>query len=61
MNKYIFLNKKLLMIATAIMGVKFHGCGINLNNVSSKINPIGNISFFDIKKVLLILNTYHIF
>jgi hypothetical protein len=49
------------MIATAIMGVKFHGCGINLNNDRNKINPIGNISFFDIKKILFMLNIYHIF
>ena len=43
---FIFLKKYPLIIATAITGVKFGGCGISLANAKININPIGKISFF---------------
>ena len=44
-DKYIFLKKYLLIIATAIIGVKFGGWGINLAKDKIKIKLIGKISF----------------
>ena len=38
---FIFLKKYPLIIATAITGVKFGGCGISLANAKININPIG--------------------
>ena len=35
-------------MATAIIGVKFGGCGINLANAKINIKLIGKISFFKI-------------
>jgi len=40
--KLIFLKKKLLSIATEIIGVKFGGWGINLDIDKIKIKKIGN-------------------
>ena len=45
-DKFIFLKKYPLIIATAIIGVKFGGCGINLANAKISIKLIGKISFF---------------
>ena len=42
-----FLNKYPLIIATEIIGVKFGGCGINLENVNINIIQIGKV--FDLK------------
>ncbi len=56
-DKYTFLKKKLLITAIAIIGVKFGGCGINLENAKIKIKLIGKIfpsnAFF---KFLIIIN-----
>ena len=43
-DKYIFLKKKLLIIATAIIGVILGGCGINLDKANTKIKLIEKIS-----------------
>ena len=45
-DKFIFLKKYPLITATAIIGVKFGGCGISLANAKINIREIGNISFF---------------
>ena len=45
-DKFIFLKKYPLIIATAIIGVKFGGCGISLANAKINIKAIGKISFF---------------
>ena len=47
-DKFIFLKKYPLIIATAIIGVKFGGCGINLANARINIKLIGKNSFFKI-------------
>ena len=47
-DKFIFLKKYPLIIATAIIGVKFGGCGINLANAKINIKLIGKISFLKI-------------
>ena len=47
-DKFIFLKKYPLIIATAIIGVKFGGWGINLANAKINIKIIGKISFFKI-------------
>ena len=44
----MFLNKYPLIIATAIIGVKFGGWGINLANARINIKLIGKISFFKV-------------
>ena len=47
-DKFIFLKKYPLIIATAIIGVKFGGCGINLANAKINIKLIGKNSFFKV-------------
>ena len=47
-DKLIFLKKYPLINATAIIGVKFGGWGINLANANINIREIGKISFFKI-------------
>ena len=47
--KLIFLKKKLLSIATEIIGVKFGGWGINLDKVKANINNIGKKLFLKIE------------
>ena len=49
-----FLKKQPLIIATAIIGVKFGGCGIKRVNANNKITLIGNISCDEILKTLFI-------
>ena len=47
-DKLIFLKKYPLINATAIIGVKFGGWGINLAKAKINIKLIGKISFFKI-------------
>ena len=49
-DKFIFLKKYPLIIATAIIGVKFGGWGIRRANAKTNIKAIGKISFFIINK-----------
>ena len=46
-EKLKFLKKKLLIIATAIIGVKFGGCGINLEKTNNNIKTIVKLSSFE--------------
>jgi len=61
MDRFIFLKKQLLIIATAITGVKLGGCGISLDIAKINIKPIGKISCLDILITLFILIIYILF
>ena len=49
-DKLIFLKKYPLISATAIIGVKFGGWGINLANDKINTNPMGKICLFMVFK-----------
>ena len=55
---FIFLKKYPLIIATAMIGVKLGGWGINLANAKIKIRLIGKISFFKIPNKSCIILVY---
>ena len=56
-----FLNKYPPMIATAIIGVKFGGCGINLAKANNKIIQIGNVNSLNFLSNFIIELSYILF
>jgi len=53
-EKLKFLKKKLLIIATATIGVKFGGCGINLEKTINSIKIIVKLLSFENRKKIFI-------